>query len=190
MNPVFTINFRREAWLRERARARGRLVALGVWFAYFGVMAVILGLYGLNALTFARRVESLERQVARERAATAGAVAWNLAQTDLQRLEAWVANPSDWRARFERMGALVPPDVRLLSVALNPQNVSGASTRVLVLRGEVRGSERSEQLRSVMGLVSALHADSVFSAQYRNIRLVSTAARAGAAGAEFTIECR
>ena len=48
MTPVFLINFRREAFRRERAEARRRAIGLGVWLAYFGGLAVLLGLYGLN----------------------------------------------------------------------------------------------------------------------------------------------
>ena len=48
MSVLFTINFHREAYQRELARARRRVILLGVWVAYFGVIGVVMGLYGRN----------------------------------------------------------------------------------------------------------------------------------------------
>ena len=42
MNTIFSINFRREAFQRERARTRRRAVNLGLWVLYFGVLGVML----------------------------------------------------------------------------------------------------------------------------------------------------
>jgi len=74
VNPFFNINFRREAYLQEMAKARRRVIALGVWIAYFGLLGVLLGLYGLNCSSLARRTQAdtIRAYSASRRSASAG----------------------------------------------------------------------------------------------------------------------
>ena len=65
--PIFTINFRREAYQREVERTRRRVITLGASLAYFGAMVVVLGLYGLNCASLTRRAAQFERSAARIR---------------------------------------------------------------------------------------------------------------------------
>lgn len=191
MTPLFTINFRREAYLKEVARARRRVIALGLWVAYFGVLTVVLGLYGLNCAAMTRRVHQIERQARALRQAQ-GAQAWRVSQTELGTVERYVESPALWRDRLGRLAVLQPPNARLTSIAVNPQNLSGAQDQnKLVIVGELRGIPGQEKMRSIMAFVNQLHADSVFAVGYRNIRLASTrTVEEGGGVTEFVIECR
>lgn len=188
MTPIFTINFRREAYQRELARARARVLALGAWLTYFGVLAVVLGLYALNAGAFARRVTQLERQLERNRAQGAPA-AQTLSQADAQMLERYAGNLAGQRDRLRRLGQILPPGVRLTQVQLNPDNVSGLGPHTLALIGVLRVDGREDRMRGVTALVTTLQQDSVFRRGVSNIKLVSTTSVEGA-GTEFVIECR
>ncbi len=191
MSTTFTINFRREAWEQEQARARRRVVALGVWVAYFGVMALLLGLYGLNAVMFSRRVATMERQAKSLRVEAGQRVAWSFTPAEIAQIESAVENPRRWRERMGRLADLTPPTARVSSLALNPQNVTGVDSPPFIITGTLRAADAQERMRSVMNFVSTLHSDSAFSRGYRNIQLGSTSSSAASdPTAEFTIECR
>ena len=188
MTTLFNINFRREAYLKEVARTRRRMIALGVWVAYFGMTAVLLGLYGLNCAELSRRVRLLERQSARISSSTGAHTEWNLKPGETARVERFLLNPRRWRDRLTRLAVVLPADVRLTSLVVNPNEGSTAiDENTMILTGEVRTGPGGDRMRSVMGVVQTLYADSVFAASYRNIRLRSTRTDGGG-GAEFTIE--
>ena len=191
MSTLFHINFRREAYLREMARTRRRVVALGVWVAYFGLLAVMLGLYGLNCRQLGRRVRQLERQTARIGAVAGSQTEWNLKPAEIARVERYRLNPKHWRDRLTRLAAVLPPDVRITSLHVNPTEGSApADENALVITGEVRTGNQ-DRMQSVMRVVQMFHADSLFSRDYKNIRLGSTRVYDGEhGGTEFTIECR
>jgi hypothetical protein len=192
VSPVFSINFRREAYLREIARARARMIALGLWVAYFGLMIVILGLYGINAAMFTRRVGMIERQAARVIAAKPQAAEWTFDQGELMLIETAVENPRRWRERLSRLAEILPINVEITSVALNPQGVSGGSgANILQISGRLRTPADADRMRGVMSLIGTLQRDSVFSRGYQSIKLGSTSTSEGSGNAaEFTIECR
>lgn len=191
MNPLFTINFRRESYLREIARARRRVVTLGLWVFYFGVLAAVLGLYGLNCVSLSQRAGWLERQTARLRAAQSAHPDWTVGRTELAQVEQFTASPRRWRDRLTRIASLLPPGARLSSLAFNPDQASAAADQRLVLTGELRVAPGQDRMQGVMQLVAALHRDSLFAAGYRNIRLSSTQISEGTATtAQFVIECR
>ena len=190
MNALFTINFRREAYVREASRRRRRVVALGVWVTYFGVLLLVVGLYGLNGYTLAQRAMMLERQTTLIRHAKGGATGAQIAAGDLTQVESFVRSTRAWRDRMERLGQLLPPDARLTGVNVNPQNYSDVASRnALVINGELRNVSGQDRMQGVMKIVSAMRADSVFGHGYRNIRLTSTRI-ADDGGALFEIECR
>lgn len=192
MSPVFTINFRREAYRRELARTRGRLIALGVWVAYFGAIGVILGLYGMNCGALTRRVASLERQMERTRSAQHLRQDWTIEPAQLRAVEEFHNNPRRWRDKLARLSALLPSNAVLMSVAVNPDNLSNpADANKLVVVGRFRATGGRDQMRDVVGLVSALHQDSSFATGYRSIRLASSRSAEGPSPmTEFVIECR
>ena len=189
MSTIFTINFRREAHERELARARARMIALGAWVAYFGLMVVILGLYGLNALAFSNRVAMLERQAARSRQ-QGESKDWTLGQGELATIADYAESLQRNRDRLRRLGQLLPPNVRLKSVNYNPDNLSGIGTRKLVITGVLRADQGQDRMKSVVGLASSLSADSLFHLGFRTVKLASTSVPEGAGPAEFTIECQ
>jgi len=192
MSPVFTVNFRREAYQLERARTRRRTVAVGVWLTYFGVLAVILGLYGLNCASLTRRAHLIEAQNSRAQAGPDPTAAWKPGPAELALIERTLANPRHWRTRLERLAALLPAEAMLTSVTANPDRQSGgADQERLIIVGLLRPMPGQDRMQGIMTLVSALHSDSLFSAQYRTIRLVeSRIGGGGDAPAEFRIECR
>ena len=192
MSPLFEINFRREAWRRQRARARNRVIALGVWVTYFGVLAVVLGLYGLNCAVLDRRVERLEAQAARVRASRLVPERLQIGAAELTQVEKMAANPRRWRDRLARLGTLLPANVALTSVALNPDNVpSAAEQSKLVITGVLKSGASGDRMAGVMQLVSMLHGDSTFATGYQSIRLVRSSLSADTPPAtEFVIECR
>lgn len=187
--PLFTINFRREVFRRRQARARARMVLLGVWVAYFGVMAVILGLYGLNAVTYARRAAMLERQAKRIRDQR-DATEWTLTPEVLGALSERVGSLSTHRDILVRLGQRLPTNVRLSSLTWNADAGSGAGARRLVLGGTLRPEASQDRMGEVVRLVSMLSADSTLSGRFRNVKLASTSVDEGSGVVEFVIECQ
>jgi Tfp pilus assembly protein PilN len=192
MTPVFTVNFRRGAYRQELARTRQRVVAVGTWVAYFGVLTVALGLYGLNCASLTQRTHLLETQSARAQSSHDPAAAWKPGPAELDQVERALANPRHWQIRLARLAAVLPGDAMLTSVTVNPDNLSGtADQERLLLAGVLRPTPGQGHMQGIMALVAALHSDSLFSAQYRTIRLVESRIGSGAdAPAEFRIECR
>ena len=192
MTPVFTINFRREVYQRELARSRARVMALGVWLTYFGVIAVIFGLYGLNCAVVANRTKLVERQAAAQKARRSDQVDWSKQSAQMAMVERGVADPRLWRQRLERLSVVMPADVRLTSIQFNPGGASGTTDgNRLVLSGVLRASPDQDRMRSVASLVARLQRDSLLASHYHTIRLASTRVSDPAgANAEFVIECR
>ena len=192
MSLVFNINFRREAYRQELARVRRRAVAVGSWVAYFGALAVVLGLYGLNCTSLAQRARLLEAQNARLHGVGGPAGAWKPAPADLAQAERALASPRLWQVRLERLAQLLPAGARLTSLSANPDNLPGsAELDRLIFTGVFRPAPGQDRMQGIMALVSSLHSDSVFARQYRTIRLVESRIGGGAdAPAEFRIECR
>lgn len=192
MNTVFTVNFRREAYRLELARTRQRAVAVGIWVAYFGVLAVVLGLYGLNCASLTQRTHLLATQNARAQTHPDPAAAWQPGPAELAQVERSLANPRHWQTRLARLAAVLPADAMLTSVSANPDNQSGAADQErLLIVGVLRPAPGQDRMQGIMALVAALHADSAFAAQYRTIRLVESRIGGGAnASTEFRIECR
>jgi hypothetical protein len=192
VSPLFNINFRRESYLREVARARRRVVALGTWVAYFGVLAVVLGLYGLNCAVLARRAARIERQTATMHSQVGSRDDWKVEPGELSVVERYVANPIRWRNRLGRLAALMPANAKLMTLAVNPDNLTGpAEENRLVISGQLKLAPGQDRMRGVVDIVSALRADSLFSAGYRTIRLATTRINEGAGSvAEFVIECQ
>jgi len=190
MTPHFTINFRREVYQEQRARARRRMLAVGGWMAYFGALVVVIGLYDLNCASLAQRTRLLETQN-RRLSASGPATTWKPAGPELLQVERALANPQAWSTRLARLAALLPTDVALTSVAANPDNLdAGSEQDKLVIGGMLRSQSGQEGMESIMALVSTLSADSVFAAQYRSIRLVESHVGRAGEPAEFRIECR
>ena len=192
MSPVFTVNFRREAYRLELERMRRRAVAVGIWVAYFGTLAIVLGLYGLNCTSLTRRAHLMEAQNARLRTTHDPTTAWQPAPAELAQVERALANPRHWQVRLARLAAVLPGDAMLTSVTVNPDNQSGATDQErLLLAGVLRPAPGQDRMQGIMALVAALHSDSAFAGQYRTIRLVESRIDGGAdAPAEFRIECR
>lgn len=191
MSPLYTINFRREAYRLEVARARRRVLALGVWVAYFGVIVIVVGLYGLNCAVLSRRVGQIERRTTMLRGAQGARMDWNVGAAELQQVERFIANPRRWRDRLARLAQVLPANVRLTSVTVNPQSQSGPSEREnMLIEGTLRGGGSQDRMQDVMRVVAALREDSLFSRGYRSIRLASSRVLEDAGSAEFSIECR
>ncbi len=190
MTPLFTINFRREAYLQEVARRRRRVLALGAWVAYYGVLALVLGLYGLNSMTLARRAAALERQTGQLRRASGSQLVTALRPTEMTLVERYTSSTRRWRDRLERVGDLMPSDAHVSALNVNPQNMSDAASReLLVISGELRSGASTDRMQGVMKIVATLRNDPVFRTGYKNIRLAST--RGAEDGTvEFVIECR
>lgn len=189
MNPTFAINFRREVFQRERAKARRRAARLGLWLAYFGALGVVLGLYALNAVSLARRTGALERQVEHLRRQPSGSE-WRPGQAEADLVARSLRDTGRWRDRLARLAEMVPANARITDVQFNPENASGAAAPKLVLTGELRPSGGGDRMQQVLAFVGTLSRDSLFSAGYSNVRLVTTRASAAGEGAEFVIECR
>lgn len=191
MTPLFTINFRRADWQRERARVRRRVVSLAVWLMYFGVAGVVLGLYVMNAVDLTRRVAQLEVQVRHLRASGSAVEPLRIGPQALDLLEHTLENPRRWHTRLVRLAALMPADAALTSVALNPENQNDAANQNrLVITGTLRGHPGEDRVAGIMQLVSALQADHAFSAGYRSIRLTSSRVAGPEGGTAFVLECR
>ena len=192
MNLIFQINFRREAYLQEVRMARQRVIVLGLWVSYFGVLGVAIGLYGLNLASLVHRTGVIERQAARLQASQGAHRDWSVGPAELAQVETYTNNPRQWRDRLVRITRLLPPNARLHSLAVNPDNLSSpADQNKLVITGELRVPAGMDRMQGVMQLVSALRRDSLFAAGYQNVRLASTrVSEGGGSAAEFVIECR
>ena len=74
---------------------------------------------------------------------------------------------------------------------LDPNNVATTGGPALVVVGQARRTAGQDRLKEVMELVSAMRRDSVFAADYPNVRLASTHFQStSGAATEFVIECR
>ena len=189
MSSPFQINFRREAFRRERAEARSRAIGLDMWLAYFGALAVLLGLYGLNYAELGSRTKQLHRQIARQRALHVGGADWVAGPNEAAAVEPWVADAGRWRDLLGRLPRLLPEGAQLTSVQYNPDDVSGGDRR-LEIYGVLRTGARRERMAGVTDFVSVLAKDSLFAANFRSVRLVSTRARDGGSDSEFQVECK
>jgi len=189
MTPVFLINFRREAFRRERAEARRRAIGLGVWLAYFGGLAVLLGLYGLNCAELNTRTKQLTRQLARQRAVQVGGADWVAGPNEAAAVEPGVADAGRWRDLLGRLPRVLPAGARITSLQFNPDDVSGGE-RKLVLYGILRVDSRRDRMAAVTDFVGVMAKDSLFAANFRSVRLVSTRVREGDQDSEFQVECR
>lgn len=192
MSALFTINFRREAYQREMARVRHRVVMLGVWLIYFGVLSVILGLYGLNCVSLARRTHQVERQTARMRALQNTNREWTVGADELATVQKLYENPRRLRDKLTRLANLMPANATIQSVAVNPDNLQGKQDQnQLVITGELKVPAGQDRMRGVVQLVNLLRADSTFAFGYQNIRLASSRITEGSgAVAAFVIEAR
>ena len=190
--PMFTINFRREAYLQEVARTRRRVMMVGVWVAYFGVVAVTLGLYGLNCMSLTQRVDRLERQTARLQASSTGREQWQIPNSELEKIERYVTGPRQWHDRLARLAAVLPENAKIVTLAVNPNNLRGPrNENRLMITGQMRVPRGGDRMGGVMTLVSDLRADSAFATHYGNVTLVSSRTIEGDAPfTEFVIECQ
>ena len=189
MNNLFAINFRREDFRRERADARRRAVGLGARLAYFGVLSLLLGLYGLNCSELQTRTRNLDRQLARQRSQHVAGAPWKPAPSDAAFAEPWIADLSRWRDLLARLPDLMPEGARLTSLRYNPEGVTGGERRLL-LTGILREDPRRDRMAGVTDFVAVVARDSVFSSQFRSVRLLSTRALENSPDAEFELECR
>ncbi len=192
MSALFTINFRRESHLRELARARRRVIMLGVWVAYFGVMGIVLGLYGLNCVSLAHRVAVLERHAQRARVQAGQRTEWKAESGQLGGIERFVSSAATWRDRLAELSFALPANARLRSIALNPDNLSDATGQNrLVINGQLKLSAGENGVNGAERIASALRKDPRFSSGFKTIRLASTRVLEEAGPqAEFVIECQ
>jgi len=188
MSALFQINFRREAFRREREKARQRAVGLGVWVTYFGVLVVLLGLYGLNGCVLASRTRHLERQIARQRTLQRDGAGWVPSPTEAAAVEPWVGDIGRWRALLERLPRLLPDGARLTSMQWNPEAMTGGDRRLL-LHGILRADAGHDRMAGVTDMVTALARDPLFAGSFRSVRLLSTRVLDGG-DAEFELECK
>lgn len=192
MAAVFTINFRREAYQRELARSRARVISLGVWLSYFGTLVVIFGLYGLNCATVMQRTKLVQRQAQIQRSTQSKQVDWAHHPAELGMIERGVIDTRRWRDRLYQLAAAMPANTRLTSIEFNPSGVSGgADWNRLLLTGVLRAEPNEDRMKGVTRVVGILQRDSVLSRHFHSIRLASTRIN-GTAGtsADFVIECR
>lgn len=189
MNTLYQVNFRREAFRRERAEARRRAVGLGVWLTYFGVLAVLLGLYGLNWSELGSRTRQLQRQIESQREQSLAGADWSPPASDAGLAEPWVSDLGRWRDLLTRLPRLLPEGIRLTSVRFNPDGVTGGE-RKLLLSGVMRVGSRLDRMSGVTDLVSVVSRDSLFAAHFKSVRLVSTRSRDDVPDAQFELECR
>jgi len=191
VSPRFAINFRREALRRDAARARRRTLILAGWLSYFGVIAVVIGFYGLHCMSLVDRARQLERRTVAMRALRGQGGSWDGGAAEVADLGQYATNPRRWRDRLSRLAEMLPPDVRVTSLALDPGNVATTTGSELVISGEARRTPGQDRLQEVMDLVSAMRRDSAFTADYPNVRLASTRFQpSSGARTEFVIECR
>ena len=188
MNTQFRINFRREAFSRERVEARRRAVGLGIWLTYFGALAVMLGLYGLNASELQARTRQLQRQIARQQALHQGGADWTPTPGEATLAQDWVGDLGRWRDLLVRLPGLLPEGARLTSLQFNPDGTAGTSRRLLV-HGLLRLDSRHEGMSGVTDFVTTVARDSLFATHFKSVRLVSTRTVDGGES-EFELECR
>ena len=189
MSTPFQINFRREAFRRERADARRRAIGLGVWLTYFGALAVLLGLYVLNWSELGSRTKQLQRQLARQRVNSQVGADWTPSPAEAARAEDWVKDPGRWRDLLERLPSLLPEGARLTHFQFNPDGVSGGE-RKLLLAGALRADGRGESMAGVTDFVEVVSRDSLFSSRFRSVRLISTRVSTTRGESEFELECK
>ena len=185
----FQINFRREAFRRERTEARRRAVGIGIWLTYFGALAVLIGLYGLNCAALQTRTEQLARQLTYQRTLRQGGNEWIASATDVAMVEPWVSDTGRWRDLLGALPRLLPDGARLTGIQFNPDGVTGGD-RKLLLNGVLRVDSRLGGTAGVTDFVSTIARDSLFASQFHSVRLVSTHARERSSEAEFEVECR
>jgi len=189
MSGLFQINFRREAFRRERAEARRRAFGLGVRLAYFGTLGVLLGLYGLNCAALDSRTHHLQRQIVRQRALRRGGSEWVASAEAAAAVQPWAADAGRWRDLLGRLPRLLPAGARLTALDWNPEDVSGGSRRLL-LTGVLRVDAKRDRMAGVTDIVSVIARDSLFAANFRSVRLLSTRTRESSPDADFQLECR
>jgi len=189
MSTPFQINFRREAFRRERAEAGRRAFGLGVWLAYFGTLAVMLGLYSLNFSELGARTRQLQRQIARQHALNLGVAAWVPSGDDAAFVEPWAADAGRWRDLLGRLPRLLPAGARLTSLQWNPDDASGGE-RKLLLTGVLRADSKLDRMAGVTDIAGALARDSLFVAHFHSVRLLSTRTHEDSPDADFQLECR
>ena len=190
--PVFTINFRREAFERQIARSRQRIAALAAWLTYFGLIALLAWSYSLNFSALVRRTRQIERQTAQFTASQNLPRKIPLDAAQIATIERFHSSPRRWRDKLARLAALVPDNAALTSVAVNPGYTNQPlDLNRLVITGALRAAAGEEPTRGVVQLVAALQADSAFAAGYQSIKLGHSRAAGTSPGAtEFAIECR
>ncbi len=189
MNTPFQVNFRREDFRRERADSRRRALGLGVRLGYFGLLAVLLGLYFLNFSELRTRTRNLDRQLARQRALHLGGAPWTPPPAEASLAEPWVSDLARWRDLLARLPQLMPEGARLTGLQFNPDGVSGGA-RELLLHGLLRVDARRDRMAGVTDFVAIVSRDSVFASRFKSVRLVSTRSREDSPDAEFELECR
>jgi len=192
MSSIFRINFRREIFVRERARSRARLVALAGWLFYFGLLGMTVGLYALNCFALTRRARQVEYQTSHLAAAQGAAQDWIVDQEQLAAVERFYVSSHRWRDKMARLSTRLPDNVALTSIAVNPENLpSPADQNKLVITGQLKSVAGQDPMRGVVQLVSVLQRDSVFAAGYETIKLSQSHVTGGtSAMTEFVIECR
>jgi hypothetical protein len=189
MSGLFLVNFRREDFRRQRTNARRRAYGLGVRLAYFGVLALVMGLYGLNCSELRTRTRTLDRQLGRQRALHLAGAPWKPAPSEATLAEPWVADLARWRDVLARLPGLLPEGARLTSLRWNPEGVSGGERRLL-LAGVLRVDSRRDRMAGVTDFVAVVARDSVFASQFKSVRLLSTRSLELSPDAEFELECR
>lgn len=192
MSAVFQINFRREAYRREVARSRARVITLGAWLAYFGVISVVSGLYGLNCEAIQRRTRIMERQTAVLRVHRNDQVDWTHQPAEMALVARGINDPRAWSARLARVPTMLPANARLTSIDFNPAAVAGAGDwDRLVISGTLHAAPGQDRMREVSELVTRFQRDSLLSTHFHTIRLASTRVSDPTGGnADFVIECR
>jgi hypothetical protein len=188
----FTINFRREVFRREREHSRRRLFQLGGWVTYFGLMTLLIGLYGLNCQWVTDRARTVAGQVDRMRKSEA-AGAWQASGSQVQEIERQRERAGMWRARLERLSILMPPQAILTSIAVNPDNLPGvAEQNLFAITGSLKVRPGgASSMSEVVGFVSRLKSDSLFARGFSSFRLASSEMVEGTPPTvRFVVECR
>ena len=188
---LFTINFRRETFEREMARSRQRIVGLAAWMAYFGLLGLVLYVYGLNYVALERRTQQVERQIELFTGTNNLPRRISLDPTQTLAIERFHMNPRQWRNRLSRLAELIPPNATLKSVAVNPNNSNQAADQnKLVIAGILRATSEEDPTRGVVQLVATLQGDSAFATCYQSIKLTQSTSGSVPGSTEFAIESR
>ena len=192
MTPVFTINFRREAFARRRQTERYRMIGLVLWVTYFGALAAVLGLYGLNCQSMVRRTSQVEQLTYHLGALQQRGEVTAVPPAEVDEVEKFAANPWHWRERLVHLARALPNDARIAALSVESDNGNGSNPDQLkfVIQGRMRSTAGRDDMQGMMGVVAALQRDSVFAADYPSIKLVSTRAAEAGEPATFVIECR